>query len=87
MAALSLFSFLLVLCSENLNLAYLSPPQLLAADIFIYQSELTGHWFPEAKCSLSYKQFWWTQTSFRIQAATFSSFVQLKSSFLFSDIH
>ena len=38
----SFLSFLMVPSLGNLNPAYVSSPQLLAAGIFIYQSELTG---------------------------------------------
>ena len=43
----SFLSFLMVPSLGNLNPAYVSSPQLLAAGIFIYQSEFTGERFPQ----------------------------------------
>ena len=46
--SLPILLLLVVPSPRNLDLAYVSSPQLLAAGIFIYQSELTGGRFPEA---------------------------------------
>jgi hypothetical protein len=45
-------------------------PQLLAIGIFIYQSELTGGRFPQAKCRPSGANCFGYPISIRIQAAT-----------------
>lgn len=37
---------------RKLNPTFVSSPQLLAADVFIYQSELTGGGVPQATCRL-----------------------------------
>ena len=55
----------------NLTPTYVSSPQLLAADVIIYQSELAGGTVPQCLTyrlsSLWGKQFWGTQINIRIQ--------------------